>query len=160
MKKAMMSAIIMLTIIILMVTFGFSLDGRPPVLVPPELRGHALFVCPVPTDDVWAAVSEGFGQGSLYITIIFSFAMIVLAFMWGWALYQNLLKDEFKRDSFAKPWLFTKFTFWAAVVMALVIVTPNRFRSVTVDGRSGEWVLCENTSNGAVPVDCGAVHAK
>ena len=159
MKKPMMSAIIMLTIVILMATFDFSLDGTPPAALPDSVRGTTLFVCPV-ASELWDGLAAGFSMYYRYIMIGFFFAAIVLMFMWGWALYQNLLQDKFKREDFAKPWGFTKLLFWAAVAIAIVIYTPNHFRRVTVDGRPGYWVLCENTSTGNVPVPADSVHSK
>ena len=79
--------------------------------------------------------------------------------MWVWALYQNLLKDEFKKDAFTNPWAFTKILFWSAIVMTLVLNTPNRYRQVSVDGVGGEWVLCENNSPNATVISAKLVHA-
>ena len=155
----MMSAIIMLTIVILMAAFDFSLDGTPPMVLPESARGTTLFICPA-ASDLWDAMAVGFGHYYKYLMIGFFFAMIVLTFMWGWALYQNLLQDKFKREDFAKPWGFTKLLFWAVVVMVIVIHTPNHFRRVTVTNRPGDWVLCENTSAANVPVSASLVHAK
>lgn len=159
MKKPMMSAIIMLTIVILMATFDFSLDGTPPAAMDASVSGTTLFVCPV-VSYFWDTMSASFSGFYRYIMIGFFFAAIVLMFMWGWALYQNLLQDKFKREDFAKPWGFTKMLFWTAVVIAIVIHTPNHFRRVTVDGRPGDWVLCENTSAGNIAVSADLVHSK
>ena len=159
MKKPMMSAIILLTIIILMASFDFSLDGSAPIMVPESARGTVLFVCPA-TGGFWGAMASGFAPFTRYIVMGFFFAAIVLAFMWGWALYQNLLKDSFNKDSFSNPWSFTKMLFWAGVVFILVLNTPNRYRSVTVSGVSGDWVLCESSSAGARVVNADLVHSK
>lgn len=159
MNKSMTFAVILLTVIILMTAFDFSLDGSAPIQVAESVIGDTLFVCPAKSG-FWDSMAAGFGGFSRYLLIGFFFALIVLLFMWGWALYQNLLKDEFKKDMFSTPWTYTKMLFWAAIVLLLVINTPNHYRSVQVAGRSGEWVLCENTSADAVPVRADLVHSK
>ena len=159
MKKPMMSAIILLTIIVLMASFDFSLDGSPPIRLAPDIQARALFVCPV-ASSFWDTMASGFSHLMRYILMIYFFATIVLAFMWGWALYQNLLKDSFNKSSFSKPWGFTKLLFWAGIIMVLIMNTPNRFRAVEVTGKAGDYVLCENTSAGAVAVRSDLVHTK
>ena len=159
MKKQMMFAIILLTIVLLMATFGFSLDGTPPKVLPATISGQALFVCPA-ASSFWDSMAHGFAHFGRYVLMFFFFVSIVLAFVWGWALYQNLLKDAFNRDSFAKPWGFTKLAFWAAIVMLLVFHTPNHYRLVEVENKAGNWVLCENTSPGAQVVNSKLVSAK
>lgn len=159
MKKSMISAIIIMTIIVLMAAFDFSLSGTTPAPIPESVLDGSLFVCPAKSA-FWAAMAAGFGGYSRYFLMGFLFAAIILMFMWGWALYQNLLKDEFKKDMFSKPWAFTKLLFWACVIIMLVINTPNHYRSVAVSGRSGDWVLCESTSDGAVAVPADLVHSK
>ena len=70
-------------------------------------------------------------------------------YLWMWALYQNLLKDKFNRDSFKKPWMFTKFLFWAIVIMTVLMKTPDYFRAIEIDGARGQYVLCESSTPGA-----------
>lgn len=159
MKKSMVSAIIVLTIIILMAAFDFSLDGSRAPHISESVIANALFVCPA-TNSFWDAMAAGFGAFSRYILMGFFFAAIVLVFMWGWALYQNLLKDEFKKDMFSKPWTFTKMLFWTGVIVLLVINTPNHYRKVQVSGRSGDFVLCESVSQGAIAVPADSVTIK
>lgn len=155
----MLSAIIMLTVVLLMATFDFSLDGSAPTVLDASVRGKTLFICPA-ASSLWDSIAAEFGHFYRYMVIGFFFALIVLAFMWGWALYQNLLQDKFKREDFAKPWGFTKLLFWAVIIVTLVIHTPNHYRHVVVDGRPGDWVLCENTSSGRVMVSANLVHSK
>ena len=154
MKKPMVSSIVFFTIVLLMASFGFSLDDTPPMVLPESIRGKALFVCPA-ENSFWDAMSTGFGPFSHYILIIFFFAMIVLAFVWGWAMYQNLLQDKFKREDFAKPWAFTKMLFWAGIALILILHTPNHYRRIDIRGTTGQWVTCENSSSGvrAVPIN-------
>lgn len=159
MKKSMLSAIILLTIIVLMASFDFSLDGSPPIQLPADISGRALFVCPA-AGSFWDSIAAGFSFFARYVLMVFFFATIILAFMWGWALYQNLLKDSFNKDAFSKPWAFTKLLFWAGVILVLIFNTPNRYRLVTVTGRAGDYVLCENTSAGAIVVRSDLVHTK
>lgn len=158
MKKQLLSAIMLLAIILLMVAFDLRLDDSAPIAVREGMAGQLLYICPA-ASKFWDPMALGFIPYSRYIAMIFFFGAIVVTFMWGWALYQNLLKDEFKKDSFTNPWGFTKILFWAAIAMTLVLYTPNRYRRVIVDGRPGEWVLCENTTPGAAPILAEKVHA-
>ncbi len=159
MKKSMLSVIIFLTVIVLMAAFDFSLGPDTVINITADMRGKALFICPAESS-LWNAMAAGFGQFYKYITIGFFFAAIILVFVWGWALYQNLLKDSFKREDFSKPWAFTKLLFWAGVIMMLVMNTPNKYREVNVTGKPGNWVLCENSSTDAKAVNSNLVHAK
>ena len=159
MKKPMLFAIIFLTVIILMASFDFSLDGSPPIQLPADIRGRALFICPA-ASSFWDSIASGFSFFARYILIGFFFATIVLAFMWGWAMYQNLLKESFNKDAFSKPWGFTKLLFWAGIIMLIIFNTPNRYRAVTMTGHTGDYVLCENTSPGAEIVRSDLVHSK
>ena len=159
MKKSMLSVIIFLTVIVLMAAFDFSVGPDTVINIPADMQGRALFICPAESS-LWTSLATGFGQFYKYITIGFFFAAIILAFVWGWALYQNLLKDSFKREDFSTPWAFTKLLFWAGVIMILVFNTPNKYREVSVTNKPGDWVLCENSSADAVAVNTNLVHAK
>ena len=154
MQKPMISSIVLFTIVLLMASFGFKLDDTPPMVLPESIKGKALFVCPAESS-FWNSIATGFGQFSHYILIGFFFCMIVLAFVWGWAMYQNLLQDKFKREDFTKPWGFTKLLFWAGIVLILVLHTPNHYRRIEIRGATGQWVTCENSSAGvrAVPIN-------
>ena len=61
---------------------------------------------------------------------------------------------------FSKPWGFTKLLFWAGVIMMLVFNTPNKYRTVSVTNKPGNWVLCESSSDGARAVNSNLVHAR
>lgn len=159
MKKSMVSIITFLTVIVLMAAFDLSLGTDKVINVPENMRGTALFICPAESS-LWDALAAGFRPFYEYITVGFFFATIILVFVWGWALYQNLLKDSFKKDDFSKPWAFTKMLFWAGVILMLVFNTPNKYREVDVAGKAGNWVLCENSSTDAVAVNSNLVHAK
>ena len=159
MKKPMVSAIVFFTIVLLMASFGFSLDDTPPMVLPESARGNTLFVCPA-ASSFWDAMAAGFGQFTYYILIGFFFATIVLAFAWGWALYQNLLQDKFKREDFVKPWGFTKLLFWAGIILIIILHTPNHYRGLEIRGSTGKWVVCENTSVGARAVPIKLVEPK
>ena len=90
----------------------------------------------------------------------FLFALMLLIVVWAWAMYQNLLKDKFNRDSFKTPWAMTKALFWAVVIILLMIKTPNYFRTVYVRGDNTAYVLCENNTPGARAVRADAVYRK
>ena len=73
-------------------------------------------------------------------------------------LYQNLIGDKFKRESFKNVWTCTKWGFWISVVILLILVTPNNFRRVEVTGAGNNWVLCDAEMPGARAVRADAVH--
>lgn len=157
MKREMILSIIFLTAIIIAVSFDVQLVPMEALQIPERLIGQELYVCPA-ASRMWDSIATGMRPFVRYIVMGFFFAAIILMFNWGWALYQNLLTDKFKRESFKKPWQFTKFTFWAGVLVLILAATPNYFRRVHIDGVAGEWVLCENNSQGARAVRASAVH--
>lgn len=157
MKPTMLFALIALIMIVIVTSFDMQLAPSVALQIPENMAGQALYVCPSESQ-IWGSVSQMLRPVSHYITIVFFFIVMLLAFNWGWALYQNLLSDSFKKESFSKPWQFTKMTFWAGVVVLLLVFTPNHFRTVRVDGARGEWVLCESNTPGAVAVKAESVH--
>ncbi len=157
MKPLMLFAIIALVSIIVVVSFGLQLAPNAPIALSPEAAAEALYICPT-SSLFWDGFANGLMPFHRYLIIGLFFVVMLLAFSWGWALYQNLLNDSFKRESFKKPWQMTKFTFWVSVIVLLFALTPNYFRSVTVDGLSGQYVLCESDTPGARAVRSDAVH--
>ncbi len=159
MKQTMMWAILALTAIVMMSLFDLHLfPVKPVVSIPAGVAGTELYVCPAVTGGAWDTASNMLGIFSDYIIIAFLCVVMILLFVWGWAMYQNLLNDKFDRKSFSNPWKYTKLAFWAAAVVIILTATPNHFRRVTVTGAPGEWVLCENVSP-ARAVHASAVQA-
>ena len=157
MKPTMMFAIMMLTAIVLMVSFDISLSSNTPIVLQDAVAPNALFVCPV-TDSVWTKIAAGLAHAKRPLVIGFVFAAMILAAVWSWALYQNLLKDKFDRGAYKNPWAFTKLLFWAAVIVFMLVRTPDSFRLVHIDGANGDWVLCDNNTPGARAVHADKVH--
>ncbi len=159
MKKTMMWAILALTAIVMMSEFNMHLfPVAKTVAVAPSAVGSELYVCPVASSS-WDSIAQMMGVFSNYIIVAFFFVLMILLFVWGWAMYQNLLNDKFDRKSFSNPWKYTKLAFWAGVIVLILMATPNHFRRVTVTGANGEWVLCENNSPNARAVRASAVQA-
>ncbi len=158
MKPIMMFSIAAVAGIILASVFGLRI--MPPVHfpLPADAAGSALFVCPM-TGGVWGEISSILSHATRQIVMVFMFIALLVIFSWGWALYQNLLKDKFVGDAYKKPWQMTKMLLWAAAIMTVLIMTPNYFRSVHVAGASGEWILCEESDPGAIAVRASAVKA-
>ncbi|MDE6250730.1 MAG: hypothetical protein K2M34_03800 [Alphaproteobacteria bacterium] len=149
MKPSMIFAIIMLTAIVLIVSFDLQLSPTAPIPLPEGVdTGNILYVCPA-ASSTWDSIANAMRGLIRPITIGFFFAGMVLLFVWAWALYQNLLKDKFDKSAFTNPWGFTKFLFWAIVVVTLAAATPNHFKSVHITGLSDNYVLCENNTPGA-----------
>ena len=157
MKPTMLFAIVALVAIILASSFGLQLAPNEPIAIAPDMVANVLYVCPG-ASVFWDGFSTALQPFTRYLIIALFFVIMLLLFSWWWALYQNLLSDSFKRDSFKKPWQLTKLTFWAAVIVAIFVMTPNYFRSVHVDGAPGEWVLCDSNTPGARAVRADAVH--
>ncbi len=157
MKPTMLFAITMLTAIVLMTMFNLTLSPTTPIVLSATESANALYVCPA-ASTTWDSIATSLHPLVKWIVVGFFFAVIMLLFSWGWAMYQNLLKDKFNRDSFKKPWGLTKFTFWTGIILTLLIVTPNHFRTVHLTGDNRAWVLCDSNTPGARPVHANAVH--
>ena len=156
MKPSMILAIVLLTAIVLMTSFDLALMPTKPIQLSEQMAAGALFVCPVESS-VWDTISNAMKLFLTPIKIGFLFATIVLIFVWAWAMYQNLLKDKFVRDAFKNPWAYTKLLFWAGIVMIMLIMTPNHFRTVHLINHPGEWILCEDNTPGAKAVHANMV---
>ena len=141
MKKTMVFAIMAIAAIIIVSSLGIQISPHNAIKIPASYEGAALFVCPV-GNDVWAQIANGIAPMRKYIK---------------WALYQNLLSDKFKRDSYSNVWSFTKMAFWAFIIITLVANTPNHYRVVHINGTNGDWVLCESNSPNARAVRSDAV---
>ena len=158
-KPGLMITVSILAIIILATVFNMNLGGDDIVRLREGINPDSvLYVCHA-LDDRWDAFAKAMSLGRKYIYMGFGFAGIVLFFSWGWALYQNLVKDKFSADAYKNPWELTKIFFWAAVICTILTMTPNYFRTVhvRVHGHNSDWVLCDNTSSGARAINANAV---
>lgn len=157
MKPTMLFAIIAMISIVLMAGFNLTLMPGDQIHLSAQNAAQALYVCPADAG-VWPMVARNIHPFAKFISILFIFCAILLIFSWSWALYQNLLKDKFNRDSFKQPWAYTKMLFWAGIVAIMLFWTPNHFRSVRVTGLQGDWVLCQSDTPGRKAVRASAVH--
>ncbi len=157
MKPIMLLAIVALTAIVITASFGLQIDSTMPLQIPEAMQSRALYVCPAESN-IWTQVSVAMHSIIRYLTIAFFFCVMLVTFFWGWELYQSLVEDTFKRDKFAKPWKLTKFLFWAGAIILLLLFTPNHYKTVHIEGASGDWVLCENNTPGAKAVRSDLVH--
>lgn len=156
-KPGLLFAISVFTIIIVAVSFNFNLGANAPVKLRDGINPDSvLYVCNA-IDGTWNQISQALHFLTSFAPLFFSFIGIVLMFSWGWALYQNLLKDKFVGEAYKDSWNLTKVFFWMAVIFTVFYVTPNHFREVEVRGSNEQWVLCDNTSKGARPVNYRAV---
>jgi len=148
MKPSMIFALAMLTFVVLMSSFNIHFtDVAPTVHVPENMLGDVLYVCPAVSSG-WDSAAGILRTMRTPLIIGIFFALTMLLFVWGWALYQNLLKDKFNKNAFLKPWGFTKVLFWAVIIILIATKTPNHYRTVHVRGVTGDFVLCEsNTPN-------------
>ena len=159
MKKGLLWSVIILAAIIIVASFGMQIGNVTPQNIPESFTGRVLYVCPI-ASSTWDSVAMGLRPFLNYIIAAIFFFVVLLLFGWGWQLYQNLLSDKFKRESFKNIWSFTKMGFWALVIVMLLLVTPNGFRRVAVTNAGDNWVLCESTDAGARAVRADAVHAR
>ena len=141
MKKGLLFSIVALAAIVIVAVFNMQLKTPMELDIPESMVGNILYVCPV-ADPSWDSAASGLYQFMRYIIGGFFFGAILLMFGWGWNLYQNMLGDKFKRDSFKTIWLLTKLWFWGLVIVSLLVYTPNHFRRVDVAGSDEAWVLC------------------
>lgn len=148
-KPGLVLIVSVFAMIILASAFNMDFGGNPPVKLPNGINPDSvLYVCPA-ADSVWNQFSSVLHFLGKYAYLFFFFVFIVLGFSWGWALYQNLLKDKFSADAYKNPWDLTKVFFWMTIIFVVLYHGPNYFRSVTVRGHGSDWVLCESTSAGA-----------
>jgi len=141
MKKGLLYSIVALAAIVIVASFNMQLGNAPTQTVPESMAGNVLYVCQA-SDSSWDSVASALRVFSNYIIAGFFFCLVLLAFGWGWQLYQNLLSDKFKRDSFKNIWAFTKWWFWLLAVTMLILFTPNAFRRVSITGAGDNWVMC------------------
>ena len=156
MKSSMIFAVVMLAVIILMASFGSPFATQSALNVPESMLDNVLYLCPAASNG-WDSAAEILSNVKKPLMIAFFFGLIILLFSWGWALYQNLLKDKFEQKSFSNAWGMTKIFFWGVVIALLAIWTPNHFRTVHIQNYSGDYVLCESDSHGAMAVRQNAV---
>ncbi len=112
---------------------------------------------PPAADGIFDSVANVFRVGGRYINMLFFFTAMLLIAAWAWSLYQNLLKDKFEDGAFKNVWAFTKIWFWGLVIALLLTHTPNFYRGVTIENATGNYVLCEQNTPGAIPVRATSV---
>lgn len=156
MKSSFIFAVVALVAIIVAASFGIQMEPHSAIVVPESVAGTELYVCHA-ASGTWDSMAMAMRPFNRYIIMGFFFVAIIIMFNWGWVMYQNLLNDKFKRESFTNVWKFTKFTFWAGIIVLLLATTPNHFRTVHIRGVSGDWVLCDANTPGAAAVRADAV---
>ncbi|MBO7642859.1 MAG: hypothetical protein J6S74_01860 [Alphaproteobacteria bacterium] len=158
MKKGLLYSIVALAAIIIVASFNMQLGNMNPQNAATNIA-QDLYVCPI-ANQTWDSVSQSLYPFIKWIMAGFFFGLVLLLFGWGWQLYQNLLADKFKRDAFKNIWTFTKWGFWALVVVMLILITPNNFRRINIGGDSNHWMLCEATDDGARAIRATAVQPR
>lgn len=154
-KPGLLFSVYALALIVLASVFKLHLqtNSESAKAVTKSVADH-LFVCPS-ASQTWDSVAKAFSFSEKYISMFVVFIIIVLVFSWGWALYQNLLKDKFSADAYKNPWYITKVVFWITIVCCVLVMTPNHFRakvSVRSGGQVVEKVLCEQSAPDATSV--------
>ena len=108
-KPGLLFVVSLLAIIILAASFHMDFGGNAPVAVPAGVNPDSvLYVCPIAKDGIWGQLASALHGIGRYVYLFFAFMVLILMFSWGWALYQNLLKDKFSADAYKSPWELTK----------------------------------------------------
>ena len=153
----MFFTVLILIAVILAASFGLHIKSLDPIrILPDSVAGGALWVCPK-ASGIFDQISRGLIMFRTQILIGFFFCLMLLLTTGGWALYQNLLKDEFDNKKYLNVWKFTKLFFWVVVITMILMYTPNHWKSVNLRGTTGDYILCENNQPGARPVRADAV---
>jgi len=130
---------------------------KPPM---PQLSeavaGKTLFVCPA-KDPAFDGLAKELTMFQRQISTFYMFLVMLWLAVFGWTLYQSLLKDKFEEKSYDVPIFFAEFLIFGFVLMSIMMRAPNYYRRVEVRGASGEYVLCESDSPGARPVKAAAL---
>ena len=158
-KPGLLFAVCLLAMIILAAVLHMDFGGAEIVKLRQGVDpNNVLYICPI-TDNVWTTFATSLTFVKRYVFAGFVFVFIILIFSWCWALYQNLVKDKFNEEAYKNPWGFTKVFFWAAVIVTILFMTPNHFRTFHfhAKGHVSDYTLCENNSAGARAVNPKAV---
>lgn len=148
-KPGLLFSVVVFTIIIVAASFHFSLESDKVVKLAANVNpDKVLYVCSAGSS-TWDQIGKSLHLLARFAPVFFSFAGIVVLFSWGWALYQNLLKDKFSEDVYKNPWGLTKVIFWMMVVFTVIYASPNHYRRIDLRGSNEAWVLCENNSQDA-----------
>ncbi|MCQ2574789.1 MAG: hypothetical protein MJ156_01635 [Alphaproteobacteria bacterium] len=161
-KPGLLFSISILALIVLAASFDVHIGAQHVVRLREGIDpATVLYVCPIESS-IWDNLSNALVNGRKYVYMFFFFFSMILLFSWGWALYQNLLKDKFSKDVYKNPWGLTKIFFWGFIIFLLLVHTPNHYRYVKIDikGHTTEWVLCENTSEGARAISAKAIKVR
>lgn len=141
-KKGLVLSIVALAAIVIVASFHMQVSDAPSLNISESMAGNILYVCPS-ANPSWDSIAFAFRPFVNYIIAGLFFAMVILVFVWGWQLYQNMLSDKFKRESFKNVWMCTKIWAWGIVIVMLILITPNAFRRVEITGAGDNWVLCD-----------------
>jgi len=118
--------------------------------------GAVLYVCPAEST-LWDDLSNAFLEFRTQILMIWAGLLLFLVTAFGWAFYQNLIKNKFEEGTYVFAITFARGLFWITVIMVLLIFTPNHFKSVGVVGSDTRFVLCQSTTPDSRPVRADAV---
>ena len=157
-KNLLLLWVMLAIAIIIMATNEFQLMPVKQIELADSVAASTLFVCPA-ADPEFDNIAREISLFKSPLSIIFMFFAMLWAAISTWTMYQALLKDKFEQKSFELPIFLGKFLLFAGIAVALLMYSPNRFRRVSVQGMSEQFVLCENNSPGAKPVRKGAVNA-
>ena len=168
MKPALLFSVLAVIAIMVLVSFETG-PGEWMGMAPAAHRfrettdlGGVLYVCPA-ADSVWGSISETLHQLRTQILMLFSAALLFLIAAFGWALYQDLIKDKFIYNDWRFTIGFAKGLFYLAIAVTIAMYSPNFFKTVGIRGVDDEqgaprkFVLCERDTPGSRPVRESAV---
>ena len=94
MKKTMVFAIVLATMIIIMTSFNLQLAPTAPLNIPESELPTALYVCPA-ASSVFDPISMGFAPFTRFFRILLAFALMIYASLYG---IQNKLELQDPAD--------------------------------------------------------------
>jgi hypothetical protein len=161
MKAGLIFSVLAVIAIVVLTSFSTGPGewiGIAPVVhnLPDSVAGIALYVCPV-ADNVFDSMSEFLLQFRTQLLMVFIGLALFLMASFGWAFYQNLIKDKFEQT----PWNFSvgfaRVLFWGTVIVTVLMYSPNHYKKVGVRGSDSAFILCESNTPGSRPVRSDAV---
>ncbi|MFA7188157.1 MAG: hypothetical protein WC137_01630 [Alphaproteobacteria bacterium] len=158
MNPGFLFSVLAIIAIIAASSFGIHLFPTAPIhVLPDSVAENALFVCPA-AQSIFNEIAKQLSYLRNSLNVVFFFIFMFWVAMIGWSLYQNLLKDKFEEKSWESIKFLGKTLFWVVLIITILIHTPNHYRRVTLDGASGNFILCESNNPASRPVLSSAVH--
>jgi hypothetical protein len=162
MKPALLFSV--LAVIAIVVLTSFSTGPGEWMGIAPQVHrlradidiGTVLYVCPA-ADMVWDDISKSLQLFRSQILMFFFGLLLFLFAAFGWAMYRDLIGDKFSQNHWKFTVSFATTLFWGTIIVAILMYSPNYFKTVGVRGSDQRFILCESSTPGSRPVRESAV---